>query len=142
LITLNKNNNGTNDEVHAVVVDANGTFTGTVGEVLETYPFVSGGTNAKNPDGTNNWANKSVVCTSKSAANLFYEEQKLYPLLGGAGQAWSSVDRDWFPTATFVLINEEGGMAVMEYHQDGTVCSLSFGHNIIFDTDELRGYME
>jgi len=32
---------GSNDEVHIIVVDADGKFTGTQGTVLETYPFVS-----------------------------------------------------------------------------------------------------
>ena len=48
-------NSGTNDEVHAVVVDINGALTGTPGEVLETYPFLSVASNAKNPDGTSNF---------------------------------------------------------------------------------------
>ena len=45
-----------NDEVHIVVVDSDGEFTGTRGTVLERYPFVSVGTNAKNTDGTTNYA--------------------------------------------------------------------------------------
>lgn len=48
-------NSGTNDEVHAVVVDINGTLTGNAGEVLETYPFLSVASTAKNPDGTSNY---------------------------------------------------------------------------------------
>ncbi len=32
---------GSNDEMHIIVVDADGKFTGTQGTVLETYPFVS-----------------------------------------------------------------------------------------------------
>jgi phage tail sheath protein FI len=32
---------GSNDEMHIVVVDADGKFTGSAGTVLETYPFVS-----------------------------------------------------------------------------------------------------
>ena len=48
------------DECHIVVTDKNGQFTGTKGAVLETYPFVSIATNAKNTDGTSNFA-KDVV---------------------------------------------------------------------------------
>jgi len=44
------------DEVHIVVVDSDGEFTGTRGTVLERYPFMSVGTNAKNTDGTTNYA--------------------------------------------------------------------------------------
>jgi hypothetical protein len=45
-----------NDEIHIVVVDSDGEFTGTRGTVLERYPFMSVGTNAKNTDGTTNYA--------------------------------------------------------------------------------------
>ena len=48
------------DECHIVVTDKNGQFTGTKGTVLETYPFVSIARNAKNTDGTSNFA-KDVV---------------------------------------------------------------------------------
>lgn len=45
-----------NDEVHIAVIDAGGAFTGTKGTVLETYPFVSVAKNAKNNDGSTNYA--------------------------------------------------------------------------------------
>ena len=45
-----------NDEIHVVVVDSSGEFTGTRGTVLERYPFMSVGTDAKNTDGTTNYA--------------------------------------------------------------------------------------
>ena len=48
------------DEMHAVVIDQEGKFTGTKGTVLETFPFISVGKDAKNPDGTNNFA-KDVI---------------------------------------------------------------------------------
>tara|TARA_R100000030_G_scaffold49229_1_gene37175 strand:+ start:14698 stop:16458 length:1761 start_codon:yes stop_codon:yes gene_type:complete len=54
--TFASNNGARGDEVHIVVVDKDGKFTGTRGEVLETFPFLSVGRNAKNPDGTNNYA--------------------------------------------------------------------------------------
>ena len=46
----------TNDEMHIVVIDQDGLITGTRGEVLETFPFVSKASNAKSPDGTSNYA--------------------------------------------------------------------------------------
>ena len=45
-----------NDEMHVVVLDQEGLLTGTRGQVLETFPFLSGASNAKNPDGTTNFA--------------------------------------------------------------------------------------
>jgi hypothetical protein len=58
--TYASNRSATFDEMHAVVIDQEGKFTGTKGTVLETFPFVSVGKNAKNPDGTNNFV-KDVI---------------------------------------------------------------------------------
>ena len=43
---------GVNDELHLIVVDEDGLFTGTVNTVLEKFPFVSKASNAKAADGT------------------------------------------------------------------------------------------
>lgn len=48
--------NGSNDEVHVAVIDEDGKFSGARGTVLETFPFVSQALDAKNTDGTNNYA--------------------------------------------------------------------------------------
>jgi phage tail sheath protein FI len=45
---------GSNDEVHIVVVDTNGAWTGTAGTVLETFAFLSQAGDAKSDDGSNN----------------------------------------------------------------------------------------
>jgi hypothetical protein len=37
--------------MHIIVIDVNGTFTGTTGAVLEVFPFVSKGVDAKDNDG-------------------------------------------------------------------------------------------
>ena len=58
--TYDTNRDGTNTEVHVAVVDVNGEFTGTKGEVLETFPFVSVASNSKNADGTTNYV-KNVI---------------------------------------------------------------------------------
>jgi len=42
---------GKNDEVHIAVIDEDGLISGTVGTVLETFPFVSVAKNAKNSEG-------------------------------------------------------------------------------------------
>ena len=46
---------GKNDEMHVVVIDQDGAITGTAGEVLETFPFLSVAKNAKRSDGTSNY---------------------------------------------------------------------------------------
>ena len=54
---------GFNDEVHIVVVDSLGLWSGTVGTILEKYPFLSKGMEAKRADGTNIFY-KDVINTS------------------------------------------------------------------------------
>lgn len=44
--------NGSNDEIHIVVVDEMGLFSGTKGQVLERFAFASKARDAKNDDGT------------------------------------------------------------------------------------------
>ena len=46
---------GSSDELHVVVLDADGTWTGTAGAVLEKFAFVSKASDAKKSDGTNNY---------------------------------------------------------------------------------------
>ena len=50
------NRNGSNDEIHVAVIDVNGSFTGTAGSVLETFPYVSVASDAKSDFGQNNYA--------------------------------------------------------------------------------------
>ena len=47
--------NADNDELHAIVIDRNGKLTGTKGEILETYPFMSVAPDAKLADGSTNY---------------------------------------------------------------------------------------
>jgi phage tail sheath protein FI len=90
----------TNDELHVLVIDATGKWSGTPGTVLETFLGVSKAKNAKNADGTTNYwknvvNNKSQyvwVGTSETASALFT-----------GSQAW---DTDAVTTSSFKqLIN-------------------------------------
>ena len=54
---------GSNDEMHIVVVDSTGNWTGTPGTVLEKFAFVSKAADGKKPDGTNNHY-KDVINTN------------------------------------------------------------------------------
>jgi hypothetical protein len=47
--------NATNDEVHLIVIDEDGLISGTKGSVLETFPYLSVGSNARLADGTTNY---------------------------------------------------------------------------------------
>ena len=46
---------GSNDEIHVLVIDKNGLFTGTAGEILEAHGFLSKARDAKKYDGSSNY---------------------------------------------------------------------------------------
>lgn len=50
----------TNDEVHVVVVDTNGEFTGTKNTILETFQFLSLASDAKKTDGGSNYVLETI----------------------------------------------------------------------------------
>jgi len=60
------NAGGSNDEIHIVVTDEDGWFTGYKGTVLETFPFVSKASNAiKLNDGSTNYYKQVIFNNSK-----------------------------------------------------------------------------
>ena len=83
----------TNDEIHVAVVDRGGEFTGTKGTVLETFPFVSLASNAKNADGSTNYIadvinNQSSYIWLADAANIDSD----YRVAGAGTDADESTD--------------------------------------------------
>jgi hypothetical protein len=57
--------NGANDEMHIVIVDAGGLFTGTPNTVLETYGYVSKASDARTDDGSTNYYRDVLYNKSK-----------------------------------------------------------------------------
>ena len=64
-LDLEKDENTHLDELHVAVVDEDGAISGTPGTVLETFAFVSQGSDAKNSDGTSNYY-KDVINSQSS----------------------------------------------------------------------------
>ena len=62
--TFVSNQGGANDEIHIIVIDEDGKFTGTSGTVLEKFPFVSKASDAKDDSGNSNYYKN--VLTNKS----------------------------------------------------------------------------
>jgi phage tail sheath protein FI len=58
-------NAGSNDEMHIIVIDELGAWTGTKGAILEKFAFVSKASDAKKADGTNNYYRDVVNSNSK-----------------------------------------------------------------------------
>jgi phage tail sheath protein FI len=63
--TYASNRSSTNDEMHIIVVDQDGEFTGTAGTVLERFPFVSQAADAKAADGTSIFVKDVINETSE-----------------------------------------------------------------------------
>jgi hypothetical protein len=55
----------TNDEMHIIVIDAGGVFTGTQGTVLEVFPFVSKAIDSIDPNGNSNYYKNVIFNKSK-----------------------------------------------------------------------------
>ena len=78
---------GSADECHIAVIDEDGSFSGTVGAVLEAFAFVSMASDAKSADGTNNYA-KDVVNSGSEYVWLAHWDGDL-STLSNAGTAGS-----------------------------------------------------
>ena len=76
---------GANDEVHIVVVDEDGLWSGAAGTVLEKYAFVSKASDAKDDSGNSNYY-KDVV--NKKSQYVWWLS---HPTNLGTGTAWGSV---------------------------------------------------
>jgi hypothetical protein len=103
------NLNGENDEMHVVVVDHGGKFSGQSGTILEVYSFVSKAADAKKEDGTSNYYAEAINRSSQyvrwmdhiagsnhgdEAENTSFDAQAkpfTYRLSGGADGAAPSV---------------------------------------------------
>lgn len=71
---------GSNDELHIAVVDENGLWTGTPGTVLEKFAYVSKASDAKSPNGTNNYY-KNVI---NSNSNYIWWMDHTTAITGGS----------------------------------------------------------
>lgn len=56
---------GSNDELHIIVIDEDGLFTGTAGTILEKFSYVSKASDAKKSDGSNNYYKNVINNQSK-----------------------------------------------------------------------------
>jgi hypothetical protein len=118
-------NTSASDELHVVVVDSDGLFTGTPGTVLETYKGLSRATNAKNNDNTINyyktvinensdyiwWANDRSGSVSNTALNLTSSSEtapgNLNFVFGADGQSESNTNLSVLGAAYDMFISKE-----------------------------------
>jgi len=74
---------GTNDEVHVIVIDALGRFSGVPGTILEKFPFLSKASDAKRGDGTNIFYKEYINRVSKYIYWMDFPSN-----LATSGDAW------------------------------------------------------
>jgi phage tail sheath protein FI len=108
--TYVSNKGGTLDEVHVIVIDEDGLFTGTRGTVLEKFPFVSKASDAKDDSGNNNFYKEVIANRSR------YIQWASHPTTISTGTAWgSTANNTAFANLTAnVIVSLSGGV-------DGTI---------------------
>lgn len=78
------NNGASLDEIHVIVIDEDGKWTGTQGTVLEKFAYLSKAYDAKKDDGTNNYYRD--VINSRSQCIWWMD----HPVIASAGTAWGT----------------------------------------------------
>jgi len=103
------NQGGANDEIHIIVIDEDGKFTGTKGTVLEKFAFVSKASDAKDDTGNSNYYKNVISSQSK------YIHWLSHPAAGADwGSTAANTQFDLLTSATTVRLS--GGV-------DGTISS-------------------
>ena len=82
--TYVSNKGGSFDELHAVVLDEDGLFSGTRGTVLEKFSFVSKASDAKDDSGNSNFYKEVIASRSE------YIQWASHPTTISTGTAWGS----------------------------------------------------
>lgn len=88
--------NATGDEMHVVVIDEDGSFTGTPNTILETFPFVSQASDALNEDGSSNYF-KDVINNTSNYIWFGDEDATNFTQMGSAitsGKDYTTQDSD------------------------------------------------
>lgn len=93
---------GDNDELHVIVIDEDGLFTGTAGTVLEKFAFVSKASDAKNSDGSSNYYKNVINAQSKY---IWWMDH----LTAGASSTGGNAHWGNAGTSTFALIDDISG---------------------------------
>ena len=82
---------GSNDEIHVVVVDEDGDITGKAGDVLEVYDSVSKASDAKTPQGDDNYYPNVIFNRSKYIYWLDHNSSGTNWGIGGTGTTFTAV---------------------------------------------------
>ena len=110
-----------NDEMHVIVIDEDGQFTGTAGEVLETFAYVSKASDALRFDGSNNYIEKVLKNESRyiwlgSIANIDSTSTDGATAVGSvkAGAVFNTINVDHPGTSVKIMGGSLGANASAE----------------------------
>jgi len=99
---------GSNDELHVIVIDEDGLFSGSAGTVLEKYSFVSKAADAKLPDGTNNFY-KNVI--NNSSKYIWWGNHPLTKISGSSNWGSQAAGITFANTTANATVSLTGGVS-------------------------------
>ena len=120
---------GANDELHVAVIDEDGLFTGTAGTVLETFAYVSQGSDAKKSDGTTNYY-KEVI--NNNSEYIWWSDHNSN--LGEAGSLISSVAGESFTVHSSAI---EASLAGGSDDNSPTAGEIALGYDLFEDAETV-----
>jgi phage tail sheath protein FI len=120
---------GANDELHVAVIDEDGLLTGTAGTVLETFAYVSQGSDAKKSDGTSNYYKEVINNNSKYVWWTDHNSN-----LGEAGNLISGVPGGSFTVHTSAM---EASLAGGSDDNAPTAGEIAIGYDLFEDAETV-----
>mgnify|MGYP005736260921 FL=1 len=129
--------NASNDEVHVLITDKNGEFTGTKGTVLERYAFLSVGTNAKDDAGSNIFVKDVINETSQYVWMVGFDSDMAHATGGkaGAGTTIDSGDNFQRITGSAAVLKTE-----IDFDFDSGVDAGTLSTGNLLGTTNVSGY--
>ena len=129
--------NASNDEVHVLITDNNGEFTGTKGTVLERYAFLSVGTNAKDDAGSNIFVKDVINETSQYVWMVGFDSDMAHATGGkaGAGTTIDSGDNFQRITGSAAVLKTE-----IDFDFDSGVDAGTLSTGNLLGTTNVSGY--
>ncbi len=124
-VSLGKSSLG--DEMHVAVIDEDGLISGTVGTVLETFAFVSQGSDAKKNDGTSNYYVDVINAESEYVRWMDHDSN-----LTNAGSALSGLSSIAKPTSAM-----EDSLAGGTDDNVPTVGEIALGFDLFEDAETV-----
>ena len=134
----------TNDEVHAVVIDKGGLFTGTANSVLERFAFLSVGSNAKDNAGSNIFL-KDVINETSEYVWMINGDSDMNATVGSQAAFGTTIDSgdDFVRTSSTTMIGAKVAEISFDFDSgtdvstltDGTVMT---GYDLFQDKDQVE----